>query len=85
MLFLCKDTTLICIFTKPLLIFCFHYQISPFPLKNPKYFYSFLQESIKKAKKEMQKASKQLDYANAKIYRDEMFMLQQVFDEKFGE
>lgn len=44
-----------------------------------------LLKSIEKAKKEMTKASKQLDYANAKIYRDEMFMLQQVFDEKFGE
>ena len=44
-----------------------------------------LLKSIEKAKKEMQKASKQLDYANAKIYRDEMFMLQLVFDEKFGE
>ena len=42
-----------------------------------------LLKSIEKAKKEMLKASKQLDYANAKIYRDEMFMLQEIFDKKF--
>ncbi|MBN2890522.1 MAG: excinuclease ABC subunit UvrB [Bacteroidales bacterium] len=44
-----------------------------------------LQKSIEKAKKEMEKAAKQLDYANAKIYRDEMFMLQEVYNQKYGE
>lgn len=41
-------------------------------------------KAIEKAKKEMEKAAKQLDYSNAKTYRDEMFNLQDVYDKKFG-
>ncbi len=40
-------------------------------------------KAIEKAKKEMEKAAKKLDYANAKIYRDEMFRLQEIYREKF--
>ncbi|HDQ16319.1 MAG TPA: excinuclease ABC subunit UvrB [Bacteroidetes bacterium] len=43
-----------------------------------------LSKSIERAKKEMEKAAKKLDYANAKIYRDEMYMLQEIFDRKYG-
>lgn len=43
-----------------------------------------LTKSIEKAKKEMEKAAKQLDYSTAKIYRDEMFMLQEIMQSKFG-
>lgn len=42
-----------------------------------------LSKAIEKAKKEMEKAAKVLDYSNAKIYRDEMFMLQDVFNKKY--
>lgn len=42
-----------------------------------------LMKAIENAKKEMEKAAKVLDYSNAKIYRDEMFMLQDVYNEKY--
>lgn len=41
-------------------------------------------KAIEHAKKEMEKAAKVLDYANAKIHRDEMFRLQEIYKEKFG-
>ena len=44
-----------------------------------------LSKAIEMAKKEMEMAAKVLDYSNAKMYRDEMFMLKDVFDKKFGE
>jgi excinuclease ABC subunit B len=44
-----------------------------------------LSKSIDRAKKEMEKAAKKLDYANAKIYRDEMYMLQEMYEKKYGE
>jgi len=42
-----------------------------------------LVKAIEKAKKEMEKAAKALDYSNAKIYRDEMFMLQDVYSQRY--
>ncbi len=42
-----------------------------------------LKKAIEKAKKEMEKAAKVLDYSNAKIYRDEMFMLQDLYNKKY--
>lgn len=42
-----------------------------------------LQKAIEKAKKEMEKAAKVLDYLNAKIHRDEMFRLQEIYKQKF--
>lgn len=42
-------------------------------------------KAIEKSKKEMEKAAKQLDYSNAKTYRDEMFNLQDVYNRKFGD
>ncbi|MBN2662582.1 MAG: excinuclease ABC subunit UvrB [Bacteroidales bacterium] len=41
-------------------------------------------KAIENAKKEMEKAAKILDYSNAKIYRDEMFMLQDVYNKKYA-
>ncbi len=42
-----------------------------------------ISKAIEKAKKEMEKAAKNLDYANAKIYRDEMFMLQEIYKKRY--
>ena len=42
-----------------------------------------LKKAIEKAKKQMEKASKNKDYTQATIFRDEMFELQKLFDEKF--
>lgn len=42
-----------------------------------------LSKAIEKAKKEMEKAAKILDYQNAKIHRDEMFRLQEIYNQKF--
>ena len=42
-----------------------------------------LKKAILKARKQMEKASKNMDYDQATIFRDEMFELQKLFDEKF--
>ena len=42
-----------------------------------------LKKAIEKAKKDMEKASKNLNYTNAKIFRDEMFKLQEIYKKKF--
>ncbi len=44
-----------------------------------------LKKAIEKAQKDMKKAAEKLDYASAKIYRDEMFALKEVFSKKYGE
>jgi len=43
-----------------------------------------LQKAIEKAKKQMERASKNLNFDEAIKFRDEMFELQQLFNEKFG-
>ncbi len=39
--------------------------------------------AIKKAKIEMENAAKNLDYSNARIFRDEMFKLQEIYNKKY--
>ncbi len=43
-----------------------------------------LQKAIAMAKQQMEKAAANLDYKNARIYRDEMFHLQDIMKEKYG-
>ncbi|HNI44529.1 MAG TPA: UvrB/UvrC motif-containing protein, partial [Chitinophagales bacterium] len=44
-----------------------------------------LEKAIEAAKKDMQKAAKALDFIEAARLRDEMYALQQVFKDKFGD
>jgi len=43
-----------------------------------------LKKAITKAKSDMEKAAKDLDYKNARLYRDEMFRLQDIYQQKYG-
>lgn len=45
---------------------------------------SDLKKAIAMAKSNMEKAAKELDYKNARIYRDEMFHLQDIYRQKYG-
>jgi excinuclease ABC subunit B len=44
-----------------------------------------LEKSIEQTRKKMQQAAKELDFMMAARHRDEMFALQEVLKEKFGQ